>query len=250
VTTFLAIIRVTLQHLMGRRKVLGFGLLSLTPATLLFFAARARVGPGLDTDLGAMVVSPFFSIVLPVTALILRGSALGDERRDKTLSFLVLRPISRLQIVVAKTIAASTASVAFALVGTAALALTYATGGGQPNVMPSIFAGAVVICVTYSALFVLLGNVSSRPTVIGLIYILFVENTLVQELPRLGPASPWRIGLATTIDLMPEDYPALALLGGIGELVPSWYNALLATTGILIVTIALGTLLLRKTDAV
>jgi hypothetical protein len=66
----------------------------------------------------------------------------------------------------------------------------------------------------------------------------------------LGPASPWRIGLATTIDLMPEDYPALALLGGIGELVPSWYNALLATTGILIVTIALGTLLLRKTDAV
>lgn len=248
--SFFAIFRVTLQQLLGRKKVIGFTLLSLTPAALLFFAARARTGAGLDTDLGAMVVSPFFSIVLPVIALILGGSALGDERRDKTLSFLVLRPISRLQIVVAKTFAAATGPVGFALVGTTALATVYAAAGGRLNVFPSIVVGAVVLCLAYSALFALLGSVTSRPTVIGLIYILFIEQALVQELPRLAPVSPWRLGLAATLDLMPEDYPARTLLGGIGELVPSWYNALLAVVGILAVTIILGTVLLRKTDAV
>jgi len=247
---FLAIVRVTLQQLLGLKKVVGFGLLSLTPAMLLLFAARARTGAGLDTDLGGLIVSPFFSIVLPITALILAGSALGDERRDKTLSFLVLRPISRLQIVVAKTLAASTASIVFALVGTVALAVVYAMGGGRLNVMGSIFAGAAIVCVVYSALFVLLGNISSRPTVIGLVYILFIENALVSELPRLAPVSPWRIGLAAALDMTPQDYPARALLGAIGELTPSLWNALLATTAVLVVTIALGTALLRKTDSV
>jgi len=250
VKSFRAIVRVTLQQLMGGKRAVGFGLLAVAPAGLLVFAARARTVDGLDTDLGALVVAPFFSIVIPVTALILAGAALGDERRDKTLSFLVLRPIGRLQIVVAKTLAACVASLAFALLGTIALAVVYASGGGDLNVMWSIFAGAVVVCVAYSSLFVLLGNLSSRPTVIGLIYILFIENSLAQELPRLAAASPWRIGLAAMIDLMPEDYPSRALLGAIGELVPSWYNSVLATAGIVVVTIAPGTALLKKTDAV
>ena len=91
---------------------------------------------------------------------------------------------------------------------------------------------------------------TSRPTVIGLLYILFVENVLVDELPRLAPASPWRIGLAATIDLMPEDFPARALLGAIGELAPSAYNAFLATAVIVAVTIALGAGVLSRTDSV
>ena len=249
-TSFAAIVRVTLQQLTGRKKIFGFGVLSLIPAALLFFAARAREVEGLDTDLGGLVVSPFFAVVLPVIALIMAGSALGDERRDKTLSFLVLRPISRLAIATAKTLAACTASVGFALVGTVALAVVYAATGGSINVMPAIFVGAAVMCVAYSALFVLLGNVTSRPTVIGLLYILFVENVLVDELPRLAPASPWRIGLAATIDLMPEDFPARALLGAIGELAPSAYNAFLATAVIVAVTIALGAGVLSRTDSV
>ena len=249
-TSFAAIVRVTLRQLTGGKKIIGFGLLSLIPAALLYFAARARVLDGLDTDLGGLGVSPFFAVVLPLTALILAGSALGDERRDKTLSFLVLRPMSRLAIVTAKTLAACTASLGFTLVGTVALTLVYAAAGGRINVMPAIFVGAAVVCVAYSALFVLLGNVTSRPTVIGLLYILFIENVLVDELPRLAPVSPWRIGLSTTIDLMPGDFPARALLGAIGDLPLSASNAFLATAGIVAVSISLGAILLSRTDSV
>jgi ABC-type transport system involved in multi-copper enzyme maturation permease subunit len=105
-TSFLAIVRVTIRQLTGRTRVLGFGLLSLLPAALVYAASRARDFDGLDTDVGGLLVAPYFAIVLPLTALIIAGAAISDERRDKTLSFLVLRPIGRLRIATAKTVAA------------------------------------------------------------------------------------------------------------------------------------------------
>ncbi|MFC1575062.1 ABC transporter permease [Gemmatimonadota bacterium] len=247
---FAAIIRVTIRQLAGRKRVIGFGLLSLVPAGLLFAASRARELEGIDTDLGVLAVTPFFAVVLPLISLILAGSALSDERRDKTLSFLVLRPISRLQIALAKTVAATAVSVAFALLGAVALCLVYVAVGGQINVLPAIMVGATLTCVLYSAVFVLLGNVTSRPTLIGLLYVLFVENVLVVELPRLASGSPWRVGLAATMDLMPQGFPARALLGAIGDLAVSAPNALVATAATAVIAVGICTFLLRQTDSV
>lgn len=249
-TAFASIIRVTILQLTGRKRVLGFSLLSILPAGLLFAASRAREVEGIDTDLGVLAVAPFFSVVVPLTALILAGSALSDERRDKTLSFLVLRPISRLQIVVAKTLASTLVSVAFTLLGAAALCLMYVAVGGTLDVFPAIAAGATLACALYSASFVLLGSVTSKPTLVGLLYVLFLENVMVMELPRLAPGSPWRVGLAATIDLLPQHFPARALLGAIGDLAPSAPLALWATSVAVVVSVAACTVLLRRTDAV
>jgi len=247
---FLSIIRVTIGQLAGRSRIYWFGLLSLAPSGLVFAASRARQLEGIDTDMGGLAVTPFFAVVLPLTALILAGSALSDERRDKTLSFLVLRPIGRFQIALAKTVAATIVSVAFALFGATALSLTYAAVGGQINVLPAIMVGATLTCILYSAVFVLLGNVTSKPTLIGLIYVLFVENILILELPRLAPASPWRVGLAATIDLMPQGFPARAILGAIGDLAPSALSSLGATVVAASVAVGICTVLLRRTDSV
>ena len=70
---------------------------------LLAAASRSANRGALDLELGVLLVVPLFALVIPITTLILASSALGDERRDKTLSFLVLRPISRLEIACAKT---------------------------------------------------------------------------------------------------------------------------------------------------
>ena len=249
-TAFMAIVRVTVQQLTGKKRVVSFGLLSLLPAGLLLAASRARELEGLDTDLGGLMVAPFFAIVVPLTALILASAALSYERRDKTLSFLVLRPVGRLRIAVAKTIAACAVSVGFALVGATALSVTYAALGGRIDVLPSIAAGAALASVLYGGLFILLGNVSSRPTLIGLLYVLFVENVLVVELPRLSSASPWRVGLAATIDMAPESFPSRALLGAIGDLAPSAPLALWATTVTVVIAVGFCGALLRRTDLV
>ncbi len=247
---FLAIVRVTIRQVTGRTRALGFAALCLAPAGLLFAASRARNVEGLDTDLGGLVVTPFFAVVLPLISLILAGAALGDERRDKTLSFLVLRPLRRLEIAAGKVVAASLVAIAFALLGSLALVLTYAAVGGTLDVFPSIFLGAAVTCVLYCSVFALLGNVTSRPTLVGLLYIVFIETMLAAELPRLAPVSIWRIGLASTIDVMPQGYPARALLGAIGELPPSAVNGLVATGITAVVATAVCTVLLARTDSV
>lgn len=254
-TPFLAIVRNTLKQLTSRGRVIGFSIVSLLPAGLLLVAGRARQVEGLDTDLGSLLVAPFFAVVLPLTTLILAGSVLADERRDKTLSFLVLRPVSRVSVVGAKTLAAAITTSAFAtLAAMVMVGVFWASVGGTTGIdarlLMAILAGSVISCVLYSSLFALLGNLISRPILVGIFYILIIEAALVENLPRLAPASPWRVGLAATIDLMPSSFPARALLPAIGDLAPSAGNALLGTVATAAIAVALGTLLVRRTDSV
>lgn len=249
-TQLLAIIRVTIGQLTGRTRVLGFGLLALVPALLLAALSRSADPTALDLEMGVLLVLPFFALVIPVTTLILASSALGDERRDRTLSFLVLRPISRLRIAVAKTIAAAAVSTAFAALGALALTAAWVAVGGTFDVLPSILLGAALACVMYSAVFVLVGNVLARSTLAGLIYVLLFETVIVDNLPRLAGASIWRISLGATMATMPSHFPARALLSAIGEMIPSTPDAVIVTAVIALVTITSCTLLLKYTDAV
>lgn len=249
-TPFLAIVRVTIRQLTGRARLLGFGLLSLIPAILLAAASRSAVPTALDLELGVLLVVPLFALVIPVTTLILASAALGEERGDKTLSFLLLRPISRLEIVAAKTVAAAATSTGFALVATLALSFTWMALGGGLDVLPAIATGATLACVMYSAVFVLVGNVLARSTLVGMLYVLFFEYVLVEELPRLAGGSLWRIGLGATLSTMPEHFPARALLGAMGNWVPSLGSALLVTGIITVITVVVCTVQLQRTDAV
>ncbi|MBT8489028.1 MAG: ABC transporter permease, partial [Gemmatimonadetes bacterium] len=119
-TAFRAIFVATVQQLSDRRRVLGFGVMALAPTLLLLALSRTGQFDGLDTDLGMLAVAPFLSMIVPITAVILGGAAFGDERRDKTLSFLVLRPIRRVDVVAAKTAGAAAVSSAFAVFGSLA----------------------------------------------------------------------------------------------------------------------------------
>lgn len=249
-TPFIAMVRVTARQLAGGSRLLGFGLLSVVPAVLLAAASRSAERGAMDLELGVLLVMPLFALVIPVITLILATSALGDERRDKTLSFLVLRPISRLEIVAAKTMAAALASTGFALVGALALSMTWLAVGGALDVLPPILVGAALACVMYSAVFVLVGNVLARATLVGLLYVLFFEMVLVGELPRLASGSLWRIGLGATLDTMPAHFPARALLGALGEWVPSLSSAGIIAGAIVVVAVTLCTLVLKRADAV
>ncbi len=247
---FRAIFVATVRQLSDRRKVMGFATMAIAPAILMLALSRTGQFDGLDTDLGMLVVAPFLSMIVPITALILGGAAVGDERRDKTLSFLVLRPIRRVDVVAAKTAGAAAVSSGFALLGAAALVGAYAAVGGDFAILPALAVGGVVVSVIYSAIFVLVGSMVARSTLIGVIYVLFIEGVIVEEIARLHTVSLWRQGLGAAMDLMPGTFPARALLGPLRGTVPSLENALLLTAGVLGVTIAIGTLLLRRTDSV
>lgn len=250
-TPVLAMVRVTARQLTGRTRVLGFGLLSLVPAGLLAAASRSAHPTALDLELGVLLVVPLFALVIPITTLILATAALGEERRDKTLSFLVLRPISRLEIALAKTLAAALVSTGFAILGAFALSLTWmAIGGGAFDVFPSMVLGSTIACVMYSAVFVLLGNIAARSTLVGLLYVLFFESVMVDSFSRLAAASLWRISLGATLDTMPAHFPARALLASMGDWIPSVGSALMISGTVAVITVTLCTMLLKRTDAI
>ena len=155
-----------------------------------------------------------------------------------------------MEIVAAKTLAAALTSAGFALLATVALSLTWMAVGGGLDVLPAIALGAMVACAMYSAVFVLMGNLLARATLVGMLYVLFFEYVLVEEMPRLAGGSLWRIGLGATLAAMPEHFPARALLGALGTWVPSLGSALMVTGAIAFITVAACTVLLRRTDAV
>ena len=248
-TSFLAITKNTVRQLTGRTRVVSFTILSLLPALLLWVASRSRDVAGLDTDLGGLLVTPFFAIVVPLTALILAGSTLADERRDTTLSFLVLRPVSRFSIAGAKTLAAALTASMYSVFAVSAMVAVFAASTGSLALIPSLAVGAILASVIYSAVFCLLGNVVSRPTLVGLLYVLFFEANLVGELPRLAPASPWRVGLSASLDLAPAGFPVRALYPALGDLAPSALNALIGTVVVLLISVVLNGLVLKRTDA-
>jgi ABC-2 type transport system permease protein len=249
-TPFLAMVRVTIQQLTGRARLIGFGLLSLVPAVLLAAVSRSANPRALDLELGVLLVVPFYALVIPITTLILASSALGDERRDKTLSFLTLRPISRLAIAGAKTSGAALVSMAFAMFGAVALSVTWVILGGSFDVFPAIALGALLASVMYSAVFVLLGSVLARATLVGLLYVLFFEHVIVSNLPRLAGGSLWRISLGAMLETMPAHFPARAQLGALGEWVPSVGSAVIVMSAIALITVATSTVLLKRTDSV
>jgi ABC-2 type transport system permease protein len=249
-TAFWSITRITMRQLADRKRVLGFGLLSVVPALLLIIAAQGRTQGGVESDLAGLVVTPFFAFVIPVVTLIVAVSALGDERRDKTLSFLVLRPVGRLEIAAAKTLAASLVASGFAVLGGVALTLSYVVVGGGFAVLPAILLGAVLACFLYGALFVLLGFAAPRPTLIGLAWILLIENAFVPTVPGLSAVSPWRVGLAATLGAAPEGFPALEIVGAVGYLSPSLPASALETAAVGLLAVAACAVLLRRLDSV
>jgi ABC-2 type transport system permease protein len=246
-TAVLAIARNTTRQLLGVKRLIGFGLLTLSPAFLFFLSSR-NVSPSrlLDQFLG-IGLGTFFIIVVPVVTLIVSASALGDERRDSTLSFIVLRPIPRWKIALAKLGSAFVAS--FALTGTGALAMgvMYGLRGDEWGYAVPMVVGAAIATAVYGAVFVPLGYLAERSTLLGLAYVFIWENG-VAAVTGLSSTSPWRIGYSAFYALVPEsgvrqieDFGVPGVDGGIADAL---------TTGLifLVLSATVITLFLKRRD--
>lgn len=200
---YTAIYVTTIRQLLGGKRVVGLALISLIPTFILFMLTRSS-SSGLDESIAELFQAPYISVLLPVVAIMLAGSALGDERRDQTLSFLVLRPIPRTVIAAAKASAAISAASLFALTGSAGIAFVYSSAGGEGRVFLPVLAGSVVVMAVYGAAFTLLGLLISRSTLIGLGFVFLWESALVYSFDGLTKLSLWRIGAETSDALFAE----------------------------------------------
>jgi len=236
-TAVLRLATTTAGQVLGLRRFLGLVALALLPALIVYLSTgRASDASRLETFAG-ITVGFFFGIAVPVIALVLSTAALGDERRDQTLSFIVLRPISRFWIAAAKILAAVTAAGGVAGIGALGLGVAMGLRHGEWGYGIPLVVGAVVATAVYGAAFVPLGYLTERATLAGLAFVFILEGAVAGAIAALASVSPWRIGLSAFAAISPRGVLAFIPSFALGNVVPGVGGAILKA----VVVLAAGT---------
>jgi ABC-2 type transport system permease protein len=196
------IAEVTLRALLGRRRTI---LLLLLAALPVLVGLLARIGGG-RLDAAPILDGMIVRLVLPLTALVFGTAALGSELDDGTAVYILLKPVRRWQIVVAKVAVAGLLSAALA-VGSSLLTGVLTGGAGPTSIGTTLgvaFATGIA-AFAYAALFVAASAVTSRALVFGLIYTLIWEGVLagILEATKIVSVREATLGLASS--LAPRD---------------------------------------------
>jgi ABC-2 type transport system permease protein len=122
----------SVRQFVGGRAVRAVFALGLIP---VLFALIYRVDPDFERPrrfLDDITSEVLLQSVLPLAALILATGAFGDEIDDRTLPYLLLKPITRLRIVLEKLLAAVVVSIPIVSVGaTISWLLVFGGDGGE-----------------------------------------------------------------------------------------------------------------------
>jgi ABC-2 type transport system permease protein len=214
----------TVRATLGRRRALLFAI----PAVVLIALTLAvRATHPVGTPWAAQVLGDFgFSVLLPLTALILGTGVLGAEIDDGSAIHLLATPVSRSSIVVTKAAVAAAGTMLFAAVPELIAGLL-APGRGKLAV--ALFVGALAGSVIYTAAFVLASVVTTRAIAVGLLYVLIWEGLLATFVggARILSIAHYSLGIANAI------YPDKDLNAGLG-LTTSVVLGIVVTAGALV----------------
>jgi ABC-2 type transport system permease protein len=230
---------VTLRAALGRRRAL---LYAIPPLILIGVSAILRLTSPADPAWPARILGEFgFSVVLPLTALIIGTSVLGAEVDDGSVVHLLATPVPRRVIITTKFAVATAVTAVFAALPEL-LAGLIAAG---PRLAVGLFAGALAAAVIYNALFVCLSTATSRALVAGLAYVVIWEGAAANVVGGARILSVSHYGLAVASSVAPGH----ALQPGVG-LITACVLGAVATAGTLAAAVhRLGSFSLRGETA-
>jgi ABC-2 type transport system permease protein len=207
---------ITLRATLSRKRALLFALpaVILILFTLALRASRPPVRPWPSHILGTFG----FSVLLPLTALIIGTSVLGAEIDDGSIVHLLATPVRRSSVVVTKFVIATGLTMVFAAVPELIAALI-AGGGSAPapagtgpggaglgglvtvssgKLALGLFVGALACSVIYNAVFVMVSVATTRAIAVGLLYVLVWETLLSNFVSgvKLLSVSHYGLGIA------------------------------------------------------
>src|SRR6185369_1592499 len=165
---------ITLRATLSRRRALLFAL----PAVILILLTVALKASHPPMRLWpSHVLGTFgFSVLIPLTALIIGTSVLGAEIDDGSIVHLLATPVRRSAVILTKFAVATALTMIFVALP-ALLAALIATGG-ITRLAVGVFAGALAGSVIYSAFFVTISVLTTRAIGVGLLYLLVWEGLL------------------------------------------------------------------------
>jgi ABC-2 type transport system permease protein len=188
---------ITLRAVFGRKRALVFAL----PALILIvvtLALRAAHPPGAPWP-GHVLGDFGFSVILPLTALIIGTSVLGAEIDDGSILQLLATPVPR-SVVIGSTYAVATVLTMLFVAVPELVAGLIATGGATKLAI-GLFVGTLAGSVMYNAVFVMLSVVTTRAIAFGLLYVLIWESLLTNFVSgaKLLSIGHYSLGIANAI---------------------------------------------------
>ena len=168
----------SLRQLSGRWRMALIFLLAALPvglAVILFLLASDDESSDenfIDFLLDGMLVAA----ILPIVTMALSTAAFGNEVEDRTLSYLVLKPISRWRIAMPKVLASIAISGPLLIASGVAAALL----GFDGSLRAALAVGVAILAgvAAYAAVFTWLGLLTNRALAFALIYVLLWEGVI------------------------------------------------------------------------
>jgi ABC-2 type transport system permease protein len=223
---------ITLRATLSRRRALLF----LIPAVILIVVTvllRASRPPAAQWP--SHLLGTFgFTVLLPLTALIIGTSVLGAEIDDGSIIHLLATPVNRVSVIITKFCVATGLTIVFAAVPELVAALISGGGRTPPPLVETatgvfapqgtqindarfalgLFVGALVGAVIYNAVFVMVSVATTRAIAVGLLYVLIWETLLSNFVSgaRLLSISHYSLGVANSFVHDPGLDASLTLL--------------------------------------
>ena len=203
---------ITMRSTLGRKRAFLFAIPALI---LILFTVALKASHPPSRPWPSHVLGTFgFSVLLPLTALIIGTSVLGAEIDDGSIIHLLATPVRRSSVVMTKFIVATLLTMVFAAIPELVAALI-AGGGSSPPAAASggpgsfvvinggklalgLFVGALACSVIYNAVFVMVSVATTRAIAVGLLYVLIWEALLSNFVSgaRLLSVSHYGLGIA------------------------------------------------------
>ena len=170
----------SLRQLAGVRRLAIVLLLALLPVGLSLVIRLASGDDGDDDDfINGLVDALLVGGIMPIVAMTMATASFGNELEDRTLSYIVLKPVPRWRIVLPKLIAPILIAGPVVLVSGAVTALIGLDTG--PNTPLAVGAALLIGVVTYSAVFTWAGLMTTRALSFAIVYV-FLWEGLVSSL--------------------------------------------------------------------
>lgn len=189
-----AVFRLSLAVLVKSRRTLMIGVLCFLPVIGSIFGTAFMLSGIAQQEVTGfsltsfIIVNGYVHVLLLVVTLFYGTALVSDELEDKTLTYLLVRPVSKSTIYLGKYLAYLVAA-ALLLLPSAAMCFLIAMAADAPGEsgrhVPILLQDLGVLSIgilAYGALYALIGAVTKRPVFVGLAFT-FIWETLVTFIP-------------------------------------------------------------------
>lgn len=222
------------RQFFSRQTLVGIALTVLCCLIVLAWVRQREPTPKKFAE--QVIVPIYIAFLMPVLAICYGASAVGGEREDRTLIYLLITPIPRPWIYFVKYLAANTLVAGWA--GVTLVLLCLLAGEHGRYVLQTFLAASLLGAVGYAGLFLLLGAIFRHGTVISLAYWFFLE-VLFGNMPGIIK----RVSVAYYVRCMIYDAGSELQLGPMGRVAREMFLPVSGQTATIVLTAAISLLL-------